>query len=55
MKVYKIFGFVAVMALLSSCDYQKYNKKEAQPELDTRVNAIREKLYGGATSAVVKE
>lgn len=83
MKVYKIFGIVAVMALLSSCDYQKYNKKEskdlnagneyvygvspdslprqlankyeAQPELETRVNAIREKLYGGSTNAVVKE
>ncbi|WP_109671904.1 hypothetical protein [Dyadobacter jejuensis] len=83
MKVYKAFAFVAGMALLSSCDYQKYNKKvskdlnagneyvygvspdslprqmankyDAQPELDSRVNAIREKLYGGATSAVAKQ
>lgn len=83
MKFSKIVAFVACVALLSSCDYQKYNKKdqkdvnatnpyvygagldslprqmankyEANPEIETRVNAIREKLYSGATSAVVKE
>ncbi|MEO6281875.1 MAG: hypothetical protein ABIN80_19800 [Dyadobacter sp.] len=83
MKFNKIVAFVACLALLSSCDYQKYNhieqkdlnvgnetvygvspdslprqmsyKYEAKPELDARVNDIRAKLYGGATSAVVKE
>jgi hypothetical protein len=83
MKFSKIAAFVACVALLSSCDYQKYNKKEqkdlnaenpyvygvspdslprqmankyeAQPELDARVSAIRAKLYGGATSAVIKQ
>jgi len=83
MKFNKIVAFVAGLALLSSCDYQKYNhieqkdlntgnelvygvspdslprqmslKYEAKPELETRVNAIREKLYGGTTSAVVKQ
>jgi hypothetical protein len=83
MKFNKIVAFVACLALLSSCDYQKYNHKEqkdlnagnqtvygvspdslprqmsykyeAKPELDARVNDIRAKLYGGATSAVVKQ
>jgi hypothetical protein len=83
MKFSKIAAFVACVALLSSCDYQKYNKKEqkdlnaanpyvygvspdslprqmankytANPEIETRVNAIRAKLYSGATSAVVKQ
>jgi hypothetical protein len=83
MKFNKIVAFVACLALLSSCDYQKYNHKEqkdlnlgneyvygvspdslprqmankyeSKPELDARVNDIREKLYGGITSAVVKE
>jgi hypothetical protein len=83
MKFNKIVAFVACLALLSSCDYQKYNhieqkdlnagnqtvygvspdslprqmsyKYEAKPELDARVNDIRAKLYGGATSAVVKQ
>ncbi|CAG5073750.1 hypothetical protein DYBT9623_04903 [Dyadobacter sp. CECT 9623] len=83
MKVYKIVAFVACVALLSSCEYQKYNhieqsdvnkgdkeiygvspdslprqmsyKYDAQPELDTRVNDIRAKLYGGMTNSVVKQ
>lgn len=83
MKFYKVFAFVACVALLSSCDYQKYNHKEqkdpnagnqyvygvspdslprqmankytANPEIEPRVNAIREKLYSGATSAVAKQ
>jgi hypothetical protein len=83
MKFSQIAAFVACVALLSSCDYQKYNKKEqidlnaknsdvygvspdslprqmankyvANPEIETRITAIREKLYGGATSAVVKQ
>jgi hypothetical protein len=83
MKFSQIAAFVACVALLSSCDYQKYNKKEqvdlnakntyvygvspdslprqmankytANPEIETRVTAIREKLYSGSTSAVVKE
>lgn len=83
MKISKVVAFVACIALLSSCDYQKYNhigqkdvnaknpyvygvspdslprqmanKYTAQPELETRVNAIREKLYSGATSSVVKQ
>jgi len=83
MKFSKVVAFVACIALLSSCDYQKYNhigqtdvnaknshvygagldslprqmanKYDAQPELETRVNAIRAKLYSGTTSAVVKQ
>ncbi|WP_221389752.1 hypothetical protein [Dyadobacter sp. NIV53] len=83
MKFSKIVAFVACVALLSSCDYQKYNhigqtdvnatnqyvygvspdslpkqmsfKYEAKPEIETRVNAIRAKLFGGASSAVVVE
>lgn len=83
MKISKVIAFVACVALLSSCNYQKDNRIEqkdvnakstyvygvspdslpkqmankytAQPELETRVNAIREKLYSGATSAVVKQ
>ena len=83
MKFYKAIAFVGCIALLSSCDYQKYNHKEqtdlnagnayvygvspdslprqmankyeANPEIETRVNAIRTKLYGGATSAVAKQ
>ena len=83
MKFSKVVAFVACIALLSSCDYQKYNhigqtdvnaknsdvygagldslprqmanKYDAQPELETRVNAIRAKLYSGATSAVAKQ
>lgn len=83
MKFSKIAAFVACVALLSSCDYQKYNHKEqkdlnakneyvygvspdslprqmankyeANPELEPRVNAIREKLYSGSGSAVVKQ
>ncbi|WP_439558127.1 hypothetical protein [Dyadobacter sp.] len=83
MKLYRIVAFVACAALLTSCEYQKYNhieqkdlntgneyvygvspdslprqmsyKYEAQPELDTRVNSIRAKLYGGITNSVVKQ
>ncbi len=83
MKISKVIAFVACVALLSSCDYQKGNRIEqkdvnanstyvygvspdslpkqmankytAQPEIETRVNAIREKLYSGSTSAVVKQ
>ncbi|MCE7043019.1 hypothetical protein [Dyadobacter sp. CY312] len=83
MKISKVIAFVACVALLSSCDYQKYNhigqkdvnetntyvygvsrdslpaqmkqQYAAKPELETRVNAIREKLYSGSTSAVVKQ
>jgi hypothetical protein len=83
MKISKVIAFVACVALLSSCDYQKHNhigqkdvnatstyvygvspdslpaqmskKYTAQPEIETRVNAIREKLYSGSTSAVVKQ
>ena len=83
MKFYKIVAFVAGVALLSSCEYQKYNhieqkdlnvgnetvygvspdslprqmslKYEAKPELETRVNDIRAKLYSGESSAVVKQ
>lgn len=83
MKFSKVVAFVACIALLSSCEYQKNNhigqkdlnatnsyvygvspdslprqmanKYTAQPELETRVNAIREKLYSGSTSAVVKQ
>ncbi|WAC10816.1 hypothetical protein [Dyadobacter pollutisoli] len=83
MKFNKIVAFVACLALLSSCDYQKYNhieqkdlnagnqtvygvspdslprqmsyKYAADPALDVRVNDIRAKLYGGATSSVVKQ
>ncbi|KQS25397.1 hypothetical protein [Dyadobacter sp. Leaf189] len=83
MKLYRIVAFVACAALLTSCEYQKYNhieqkdlntgneyvygvspdslprqmsyKYEADPELDTRVNNIRAKLYGGITSSVVKQ
>jgi hypothetical protein len=83
MKLYKVVAFVASVALLTSCEYQKYNhieqkdlnvgneyvygvspdslprqmsyKYEAQPELETRVNDIRAKLYGGMTSSVVKQ
>ena len=83
MKFNKIVAFVACVALLSSCDYQKYNhieqkdlnqgneyvygvspdslprqmsyKYDAKPELETRVSDIRAKLYGGSTSAVVKQ
>ena len=83
MKFSKIIAFVAFAALLSSCDYQKYNhigqtdlnatnshvygvspdslpkqmsfKYAAQPEMETRVNAIRAKLYSGSGSAVVKQ
>ena len=83
MKFSKIVTFVACVALLSSCNYQKYNhigqtdvnasnqyvygvspdslprqmanKYEAQPELEPRVNAIRAKLFGGVSSAVVVE
>ena len=83
MKFSKVVAFVACIALLSSCDYQKYNhigqkdvnvensyvygagpdslprqmanKYTAEPELEPRVTAIRERLYSGATSAVVKQ
>lgn len=83
MKFSRVAALIACVALLSSCDYQKYNKKEqkdvnannqyvygvspdslprqmsykyeAKPEIETRVNAIREKLYSGSTSAVVKQ
>lgn len=83
MKFNKIVAFVAGLALLSSCEYQKYNhieqkdlnkgneyvygvspdslprqmyyKYDPKPELDARVNDIRAKLYGGSTSAVVKQ
>ncbi|MCE7067615.1 hypothetical protein [Dyadobacter sp. CY326] len=83
MKFYKIVAFVAGLALLSSCEYQKYNrieqkdlnvgnevvygvspdslprqmsyKYDAKPELETRVNDIRAKLYSGTTSALVKQ
>ncbi|TLU97956.1 hypothetical protein [Dyadobacter luticola] len=83
MKFNKIIAFVAGVALLSSCNYQKYNtieqkdvnkgnqyvygvspdslprqmsyKYDPKPELDTRVNDIRAKLYGGSGSAVVKQ
>jgi hypothetical protein len=83
MKFNKIIAFVAGVALLSSCEYQKYNhieqkdvntgnqwvygvspdslprqmsyKYDAKPELETRVNDIRAKLYGGMTSSVVKQ
>lgn len=83
MKFSKIVAFVACVALLSSCDYQKYNhigqsdeqaanqyvygvspdslprqmsyKYDAQPEVETRVNAIRAKLFSGTSSALVKE
>ncbi|HEV7382400.1 MAG TPA: hypothetical protein VGN64_21540 [Dyadobacter sp.] len=83
MKISKVIAFVASVALLTSCEYQKYNhigqkdvnetntyvygvsrdslpaqmkqQYPAKPELETRVNAIREKLYSGATSAVAKQ
>ncbi|WP_229214207.1 hypothetical protein [Dyadobacter flavalbus] len=83
MKFNKIVAFVAGLALMTSCEYQKYNhieqkdvnsgndyvygvspdslprqlanKYEPKPELDTRVNAIREKLYSGISNAVVKQ
>jgi len=84
MKFCKLVAFVACIALLSSCDYQKYNhigqkdvnvansyvygvspdslprqmanKYDAQPELETRVAAIRAKLYGGPMpSSLVKQ
>ncbi|REA58628.1 hypothetical protein DSL64_19880 [Dyadobacter luteus] len=83
MKISKVIAFVASVALLTSCEYQKYNhigqkdvnetstyvygvsrdslpaqmkqQYTAKPELETRVNAIREKLYSGATSAVAKQ
>ncbi|WP_031528502.1 hypothetical protein [Dyadobacter crusticola] len=83
MKLYRIVAFVACAALLTSCEYQKYNhieqkdlntgneyvygvspdslprqmsyKYDPQPKLDTRVNNIRAKLYGGITNSVVKQ
>ena len=84
MKLSKLVAFVACIALLSSCDYQKYNhigqkdlnasnsyvygvspdslprqmsyKYDPKPELETRVAAIRAKLYGGAMpSSLVKQ
>lgn len=85
MKFSKIVAFVACIALLSSCDYQKYNhigqqdvrannevvygvspdslprqmsyKYDAQPELETRANDIRARLYSksGSARAYVKQ
>lgn len=77
MKFKKIAAFAVGVAMLSSCDYQKYNhaeqidvraksewvygmgpdsaarqlknKYEDQPEVENRVNAIREKLFGDGT------
>ncbi len=76
----KIAAFIAGMAFLTSCEYQKYNhaeqidvlansewvygihpdsaarqlnnKYEDKPELELRANAIREKMFGGTTSAL---
>ncbi len=76
----KTAAFVAAMALLTSCEYQKYNhaeqidvransewvygvhpdsaarqlsnKYEDKPEVELRVNAIREKMFSGKTSAL---
>lgn len=76
----KIAAFIAGMAFLTSCEYQKYNhaeqidvlansewvygvhpdsaarqlnnKYEEKPELELRANAIREKMFGGTTSAL---
>ena len=77
MKRKKIAVLLLLTALVSSCDYQKYNKAEqkdlqstnewvygvhpdsaarqlantyeANPELEKRTNAIREKLFGAGT------
>ena len=79
MKFRKIAAFVAGIALLSSCEYQKFNHAEQkdvragnewvygvspdsaarqlankypeQPEVEKRVNAIREKLFGNGSVA----
>ncbi|GAB2763078.1 hypothetical protein GCM10027275_00080 [Rhabdobacter roseus] len=79
MKLRKIAALLAGVALLSSCEYQKYNRIEqidvrsgneyvygvhpdsaarqrsiqyaANPDIDNRVNAIQEKLFGTTTMA----
>ena len=83
MKLRKIAALLAGVALLSSCEYQKYNKAEQvdvragsewvygvhpdsaarqlankyedQPEVEKRVNAIREKMFGNPSSALAAE
>lgn len=83
MKFRKIAALLAGVALLSSCEYQKFNHAEQvdvragsewvygvhpdsaarqlankyaeQPEVEKRVNAIREKLFGGTSSALATE
>ncbi len=79
MKFRKIAAFAVGVAMLSSCDYQKYNHAEQidvrarsewvygmgpdsaarqlnnkyaeQPEVENRVSAIREKLFGNGTTS----
>jgi hypothetical protein len=79
MKFRKIAALIAGVALLSSCEYQKYNhaeqkdvrlgsewvygespdsaarqlanKYDEQPDVEKRVNAIREKLFGDDTTS----
>lgn len=83
MKLRKIAALIAGIALLSSCEYQKFNhaeqkdvragsewvygvspdsaarqlanKYEEQPEVEKRVNAIREKMFGNGSSALATE
>ena len=83
MKLRKIAALLAGVALLTSCEYQKFNKAEQvdvrvgsewvygvhpdsaarqlantyadQPEVEKRVNAIREKMFGNGSSALAAE
>ena len=83
MKLRKIAALLAGVALMSSCEYQKYNRIEQidvrsgneyvygvhpdsaarqrsiqyqdNPEVEKRVIAIREKLYGSNATVAVKQ
>lgn len=83
MKLRKIAALLAGVALLTSCEYQKFNRAEQkdvragsewvygvhpdsaarqlantyadQPQVENRVNAIREKLFGNGSSALAAE
>ncbi len=50
MKFSKIAAFVACIALLSSCDYQKYNKKE---QID--LNATNSYVYGVSPDSLPRQ
>ena len=50
MKLSKLVAFVACIALLSSCDYQKYNQKEQKD-----LNAKNDYVYGVSPDSLPRQ